>query len=179
MKLSQLKEAVYEHDHYSLLQKIAVELGYQRMELHDSTYYGGEDHEEGGKYHYNGAPDIDTAIHIMRLPIEEKATAWNSLQRLANLRTIDFEDIAAPKKALNGPLARLRGVEALAKAYEEVDAQQDWVRTSAKNVQTVLMLLNGIKGWAKKNVDRSHEDSFKVTMAKATLKKLGIPLEGE
>lgn len=179
MKLSQLKEAVYDHDHYSLLQKAAVQLGYQRLQLHDSSHIGSEEHEPGGKWHYDGAPDVETAIQIMRLPLEQKATAWNGLQRLSNLRLIDIDDSTAPKKALEGPLARLRGVAELAKAYEEVSSQQDWVRTSAKNVQNVLMLLNGIKMWATKKVESNTEDSFKSSIARAVLRKLKIPLEDE
>jgi hypothetical protein len=179
MKLSQLKEAVYDHEHYSLLQKAAVQLGYQRMQLHDSDHIGGEGHEPGGKWHYDGAPDVETAIQIMRLPLEQKATAWNALQRLSSLRLLDIDDTEAPRKALDGPLSRLRGVAELAKAYQEVGAQQDWVRTSAKNVQTVLMLLNGIKMWATKKVEPNTDESFKSSIARAVLRKLKIPLEDE
>lgn len=176
MKLSQLKESVHDHDHFFLLQKVAVELGYQRLQLHDSSYQFNDDDEDGKKFYYDAAPDIDTAIAVSKLPLEDMATAWNSLQRLQNLRQLDDDDINASLHAMKGPLIRLRGVEALANAYKQVEKEQNWVRTSAKNVMTVLMLLNDIKTWAKKEAERGSEESYKVTIAKTTLKKLGIPL---
>ena len=170
-----LNEVVYDHDHYSLLQKVAKELGYQQLQLHDSTYYVDDDNPDH-PHHYDGAPDIDTAIHIARMTsIEDKASAYNALDRLSNLRSMDVDDMAAPKRALNGPLSRLRGVAELAKAYEQVEAQQDWVRVSANNVKKVLMLINGIKSWANREAERGSDDSYKITVAKTTLKKLGVP----
>ncbi len=180
MKLSQLKESVHDHDHFFLLQKVAVELGYQRLQLHDSSYHFDDDSEEGKKWHYDASSDIDTAILISRMPMgDDKATVWHRLQTLANLRQLDINDLTAPEKVQGTPLERLRGVKELAQAYRTVEREQDWVRTSAQNVMQVLMLLNGIKSWAKKEAERGSEESMKITIAKTTLKKLGIPLEGD
>lgn len=180
MKLSDLKESVHDHDHFSLLQKVAAELGFRRLDLHDSSYHFHDNDEEAQKYHYDASADIDTAILIARMPMgDDKDTAWHTLQRLRNLRALDIDDLQAPRSAIQGPLARLRGISQLAQAYQQVEEQQDWVRTGAKNVMSVLMLLNGIKSWAKKEAPRGSEESYKVTVAKTALKKLGIPLEGD
>lgn len=177
MKLRQLKEAVVDHDNYMLLQRVSVELGYKRLQLHDSMYYNTGD--DADAWHYDGAPDIDTAIELVKLPAESQRDTLQVLNHLQHMRLMNTDDIWAPNEALKSPLKRLRGVAELAAAFKQVEQQQDWVQVSAKNVATVLLLLNSLREWASRDAPRGSEESFKITIAKTALRRLGIPLENE